>query len=104
VSDHLVAVPLPDGRWLALEPNALRTALEAAQALGLGSSGSPTNATGAGAPVEPLMDSEQLGKLFGVHATTLEGMAKSGKIPSIRCGKALRFEPSAVKAAMQART
>ena len=102
MSDHLVAVPLPDGRWLALDPNALRAAIEAAQALGLGSSGLPPTSTGAA--VEPLLNSEELGKLFGVHPTTVEGMAKTGAIPSIRVGKLLRFEPSAAKAALKART
>jgi hypothetical protein len=100
--NSLVAVPLPDGRWLALTPDALRTALDVAQTLGLGGAlpASPT----AGATFERLVDSEELAKIFGVHSTTVEGMAKAGIIPSIRCGKALRFEPSTAKAALKART
>jgi hypothetical protein len=98
---NLIALPLPDGRWLALAPDALRAALDAAQTLGLGSSASPVNST-AGAAVERLVDSEELGKLFGMHPTTVEAMAKAGKIPSIRCGKLLRFEPSSAKAALKA--
>jgi excisionase family DNA binding protein len=100
----LIAVPLPDGRWLALTPDALRAALDAALALGLGPSASPAGSTAAGASFERLVDSEELGKLLGVHSTTVEGLAKAGTIPSIRCGKALRFEPSTVKAALKART
>ena len=34
--NNLVAVPLPDGRWLALAPEVLREALDLAQSLGLG--------------------------------------------------------------------
>lgn len=99
----LVAVPLPDGRWLALSPDALRTALDAAQTLGLGGA-SQAGSTAALAAFEPLVDSEELAKLFGVHSTTIEGMAKAGTIPSIRCGKALRFEASTAKAALKERT
>jgi len=73
----LVAVPLPDGRWLALAPDALRAALDAAQRLGIGGA----------AP-----------------ASSNDGVsARRGTIPSIRCGKALRFEPSAAKAALRER-
>lgn len=100
----LVAVPMPDGRWLALAPDALRAALDAAIALGLGPNASADGSTAAVAVFERLVDSEELGKLWGVHSTTVEGLAKAGTIPSIRCGKALRFEPSAAKAALKART
>ena len=72
-----------------------------AAALGLG--GAPPAASKAVASFERLVDSEELAEMFGIHSTTVEGMAKAGIIPSIRCGKALRFEPSTAKAALKAR-
>jgi excisionase family DNA binding protein len=95
----MVAIPMPDGRWLALSPEGLRSALAAGEALGLAVTApvSPGNT----AP-EGWMNSEELGELLGLHSTTIEAMAKAQKIPSIRVGKALRFEPSAVKAALRA--
>jgi excisionase family DNA binding protein len=93
----LIAVPLGDGRWLALTSEALREAVAAAQNLGLGPVAGPVSGTG----IEPLLNSEDMAKLLGIHSTTVEGMARTGAIPSIRIGKALRFEPSAVKAALR---
>ncbi len=96
----LVAILLPDGRCLALAPEALRAALATGTAMGLAAT---TPAQDPPTP-ERLLNSEELAALLGIHSTTVEGMAKRGEIPSIRAGKALRFEPSVVKAALKART
>ena len=96
----LVAIPLPDGRWLALPPDALRAALVAAAAMGLG----PTAVLAplpAGDPPERWIDSRELSALTGIGDTTLEAWAKSGRVPSIRAGKALRFKPSEVERALK---
>lgn len=43
---------------------------------------------------EPLMDSTQLGKFLGCDSTTCEQMARDGRLPSLRIGRLLRFEPA----------
>jgi excisionase family DNA binding protein len=95
----LVAVFLPDGRVLALPPEQLRAALAAGAALGLGQHHEEAPLL-SGAP-ERWVNSEELAALIGVHATTIEGMAKRQEIPSIRAGKALRFKVSEVEAALK---
>lgn len=95
----LIAVPLPDGRWLALAPEALREALDAAQSLGLGPIAAPS---GSAAPGEPWLNSEQLQAVTGIHATNWEARAKAGEVPHKRVGKLLRFKLSDVEAAVQA--
>jgi excisionase family DNA binding protein len=103
MSDLLVVVPMADGRWLALTKAALLDAIDAARDLGLGSgtvSPMPSGTDG----MEPLMTSEQLGALLGVHETTIEALAKTRSIPSVRVGRMLRFEPAAVKAALRERS
>jgi excisionase family DNA binding protein len=95
-----VAIFLPDGRALALAPDALRAALAAGEALGLTAGvAHPT----AAAP-ERWLNSEELGRVIGVHSTTVEAMAKRDEIPSERFGKALRFKVSEVEAKIRART
>jgi excisionase family DNA binding protein len=95
----LVVVPLADGRWLALETAQFHDALDAARGLGLGPRSSSSQV--AGTENEPLLNSEDMAKLLGIHSTTLESLAKAATIPSIRIGRVLRFEPSAVKAALR---
>jgi len=104
VSD-LVALPLPDGRWLALEPEVLREALDAAQSMGLGPTApaSPAGGNGSLTP-ERWLTSDQLGELTGIHSTTWEAKAKSGEVPCKRVGKLLRFRLSEVEAALKAIT
>lgn len=97
----VVAVFLPDGRVLALAPEALRAALAAGEELGLATAG-VSSAANSAAP-ERWLNSEELGELIGIHSTTVEAMARAETIPAIRAGKALRFEPSAVKAALKQR-
>ena len=95
----MVAIFLPDGRALALDPEALRAALAAGAAMGL----VPPVPTTTNTP-ERWLNSEELGGLLGLHSTTIEGMAKRGEIPHMRAGKALRFKASEVEAAIRART
>lgn len=44
---------------------------------------------------------KQLGELLGVDSTTCEAMARDGRLPSIRIGRLLRFEPSVCVAALR---
>jgi excisionase family DNA binding protein len=97
MSGDLIAIPLPDGRWLGLTREALQAALAAGTALGLG----PSQSAETDAADSPFASSEQVGAMMGVHSTTVEAMAKAGTIPSIRVGRLLRFEPAAVKASLR---
>lgn len=101
IAETLIALPLPDGRWLALTTAELQAGLSRAQA-----TFGPPGASAAPAPpavAERWLTSRELAALTGVGDTTLEGLAKRGVIPSLRIGKALRFCPSEVVAALRAR-
>lgn len=41
---------------------------------------------------ERLLDSKELAAKLGINDTTVEQMAKDGRLPSIRIGRLLRFE------------
>ncbi len=43
---------------------------------------------------EPLIDAEQAGKLLGIHAKTVQKMAREGAIPAVRIGRYWRFRES----------
>lgn len=62
---------------------------------------SPPTHPDAAVAVSPLMNSRELAALLKVGDTTVEGMAARGEIPSVRIGKALRFEVDAVLAALK---
>ena len=100
----LVALPLADGRWVAIPAGELSAALDRAAALGLGANAVPAQAPVAGHIAERWLDSRELAELTGIHDTTLEGWAKTGAIPHIRAGKALRFKATEVEAALRARS
>jgi excisionase family DNA binding protein len=99
MADQVIAVPLPDGRWLALEEGVLRDALSRAEALGF-KTPAPTEIRGVPESSERWLTSTELGEVLKVHSTTLEAMAKAGTIPSARVGKLLRFKASLVEAAI----
>ncbi len=94
---NLVAFPLADGRWVALAPEALREALDAAQSLGLGPIVARGAVPAAAQGNEPWLTSEQLQQLTGVSAWTWEQKAKAGDVPCKRVGKLLRFKLSDVE-------
>jgi excisionase family DNA binding protein len=79
-----VLVPLPDGRWLALAPDAFRAALEA----------------GAAAMSEhgPLRRHEA----HQPEESCVYERARTGQIPSVRFGKHVRFRASQVLEALGA--
>jgi len=45
---------------------------------------------------EPVLDSRQAAALLGIHPKTLQRLARSGRIPSIRIGKSWAFRASAL--------
>ncbi len=93
MSDRIF-VPLADGRWLGLTPEAFQTALAEGSAIG-----APT-----GAPIaadEPLLDAEELATAMKLPTTWLEQAAREGRIPSIQAGRWRRFRRSDVERALQ---
>ncbi len=47
---------------------------------------------------EPLLNSREAAKLFGVHAVTLQRMARAGQIQCVKVGKLWRFSGSQLSA------
>jgi hypothetical protein len=89
-------VPLPDGRWLSLTPQAF------AQALCEGSEAVKAPApSSAGTSVEPLLDPEQAAVALGVSARLLEDYARLGIAPHYKLGRSVRFRVSEVAAHFQ---
>ena len=88
----LIVVELPGGVPAAFTAHEIAAGKQRAAELGFGApaknaAGDPLN--------EPakLLDSTALGELLGVDPTTCEQMARDGRLPSIRIGRLLRFEP-----------
>lgn len=98
----MIAIPLADGRYIALSPDALAQGLAAAAALP-GLTVKPTWAPEPPEVAERWVTSKQLADITGTGATTLETLAKDGVIPCFRAGRTLRFKPSEVEAALRAR-
>lgn len=55
-------------------------------------------------PDEPLVDASELARRLSVSRSWVYQQAQSGQLPFIRVGALLRFAPSQVLAALQART
>ena len=91
-----VLVPVPGIGVLALAPDAFRAALAEGAQLAAVRSAEPA----APAASEVLLDSAQLAAALGVPATWVEQSAREGRIPSIRCGRYVRFSRAAVEAAL----
>ena len=100
--DVWVVVTLPGGGAAAFAASALAEARERALTLGLNeASGSVPESAAAALP---LANSTQMAELIGCNDTLVEQMAKDGRIPCVRAGKLLRFEPAAVIAALRRRS
>jgi hypothetical protein len=100
VNAALVAIILPDGRVLALAPEALRAALAAGAELGFGAVEAAT--VPASTTTERWLTSQELQAATSIHSTTWEARAKSGDAPCLRIGKSLRFKLSEIEAAIRA--
>jgi excisionase family DNA binding protein len=97
--DVWVVVTLPGGCAAAFAASALAEARERALSLGLSTPEGSQRESGATAL--PLANSTQMAELIGCNDTLVEQMAKDGRIPCVRAGKLLRFEPAAVIAALR---
>jgi excisionase family DNA binding protein len=47
---------------------------------------------------ERLLNSKEVGKLFGVHSATVLRMARAGRLPCVKIGKLWRFSVSQLDA------
>jgi excisionase family DNA binding protein len=93
-----VLIPLPDGRWLALTPDAFHAALAEGSTL----SGAP-GVSSAALNDEPLVDADQLAERFDIPVTWLEQAARERRIPSHMFGRWRRFKASEVEIACKQR-
>lgn len=91
----LVLVPLPDGRWLALEPEVF------GEALAQGARLVAAPATREPASDEALVDSDTLSRSLGVPVSWIDQKAREGVIPSFEFGRWRRFKRSEVEAAVR---
>jgi hypothetical protein len=87
-----LCVPLPDGRWLALDRETFAAALVAGAEMTAGSAPSPASVA------EPLLDANQAAAQMNVSARWLEDSARAGIIPHIKLGKFNRFRVSEIAA------
>jgi excisionase family DNA binding protein len=93
----VVLVALPGGGAGAFSPDQLTEARARAAALGFGAA----QIAATPAAEERWLDSRQLAQLTHIGDTTLEALARRGRIPSLRAGKALRFKLSEVERALR---
>jgi hypothetical protein len=89
----LVCVPLPDGRWLALDSETFAAALATGAEMMADSPPSPTAAS-----AEPLLDADQAAAQMNVTSRWLEDSARAGIIPHIKLGKFTRFRVAEIAA------
>lgn len=92
-----VAIPLPDGRWLALDREVFDAAIEAGAELArpLAAPGAPTGPR--------LLTSEQISELLSIPANWFEEAARRDEIPCVRVGKYVRFALDEVLSAVNPR-
>ena len=47
--------------------------------------------------VEPLWDARELAQRLGIHRTRLYQLVRTGRIPHLRVGRVVRFDPEAIR-------
>ncbi len=95
-----ILIPLPDGRWLALSADSFTEALQAGSAL-MPATGSVSRP----APSPTLASAEDMEAATGVPASWFATQARERRIPFVKLGRYVRFNPAEVLAseAMQRR-
>ena len=58
----------------------------------------------AGNPIEPLLSSNEVGQILGIHPKVVERMVKRGEIPGFKVSKFYRFSAAAIQAGIDARS
>ena len=85
--NRMIAVPLPDGRWLALSHEAFAEALTAGRDM------SAAPGASAASSDEPLLvDAAELGRLTSTAASWWESAARDLDCPSVFVGRVRRFK------------
>ena len=92
-----IAIPLPDGRWLALDRETFDAAVQAGADL------APQPAPPYSASRPCLLTSQQLAEQLSIPATWFEEAARRDEIPSVRVGKYLRFDSCEVLSSLNPR-
>src|ERR1700739_4435470 len=82
-------VPLANGEWLALDEQHFANGLAAGRTI----MGATVPNLTTSMPARPLLNSADMGALLGCNDTLVEQMAKDHRIPAVRVGRLLRFEP-----------
>ena len=90
-------IPLANGDWLALDESQFAAALAAGRTIPRPEVPTLTKSM----PPQPLMNSAGMAALLGCNDTLVEQMAKEHRIPAIRVGRLLRFEPDRVLEALR---
>ena len=88
-----VLIPVPGMGVLMLDAEQIKEALRAGAEFAPPPPAAPVTS-------EPLLGSEQLAAALGLPASWVEQAAREGRIPSIRCGRYVRFSRSAVEAVL----
>jgi hypothetical protein len=83
-----VFIPLPDGRWLALAPDAFRAALAEGSTCCAAPS---TQGAVSTLPVEKLMSADEMEASTGVPASWWMTQARERRIPFRKIGRRVRF-------------
>jgi hypothetical protein len=85
-----IAVPLADGRWLALDPETFAAALAAGAEMMASAAPSPAKSTAA-----PLfVNAEEMARLTDTAASWWEAAARDLDCPSVFIGRVRRFKVS----------
>lgn len=93
MTDRMIAVPLPDGRWLALSREAFAVALAAGRDL------SAAPGASAASSDEPLLvDAAAMAKLTSTAPSWWESAARDLDCPSVFVGRVRRFKVAAALA------
>jgi len=48
--------------------------------------------------IKPLWDARELAQRLGIHRTRLYALVRTGRIPHLRIGRAIRFDPASIRA------
>ncbi len=48
--------------------------------------------------IKPLWDAHEVAQRLGIHRTRLYALVRTGRIPHLRIGRAIRFDPASIQA------
>jgi len=56
-----------------------------------------TSSSSVSPSVEPLWDARELAHRLGIHRTRLYHLVRTGRIPHLRIGRGVRFDPASIR-------